>query len=528
MKKRLPIGIDTFEKLITGNHVYIDKTKIALELINSSPYYFLSRPRRFGKSLFIDTLHCLFEGRKELFKDLYIHDNYDWKQTYPVIKISFAEGTIHSRKELDKKIIRILKDNQKKLEVDCDDNSDVAGCFGDLIALTQKKTGRNVVVLVDEYDKPILDNITDIETANEIRDGLRNLYSVIKGKDRYLHFAFLTGVSKFSKVSLFSGLNNLKDITLDRRYSTICGYTQSDVETSFTEYLEGVDLEKLKEWYNGYSWLGESVYNPFDILLFLDSPGKEYKNYWFETATPNFLITLLKDNNYYLPNLENLEMTELDLGSFEVENLKLETLLFQTGYLTIKKEELLLDKYIYQVDFPNKEVKTSLNEYLFKFFTSIEHHQSIPYYRALISDNFPAQKNHLYTLFESIPYNNFTNNKMYEKEGYYASVIYAYFASLGMELIAEDVTNKGRIDLTMKFPGNEKIYIFEFKVLINNDTGKKPLEQIKKMGYAKKYTGLRNSAGKPPEIYIIGIEFSREKRNICAFEWEKLCFSKLH
>jgi len=526
--KKLPIGIDTFEKLIKGNNVYIDKTKIAYNLINANQYYFLSRPRRFGKSLFVDTLQEIFEGNKDLFEGLYIYSKCNWEQTYPVIKISFADGTVHTREELNVKIFDILDQNQKRLGVVCSNTKNTDICFRELIHKSHDKYNQKVVILIDEYDKPILDNITDVKAANEIRDGLRNFYSVIKGNDRYLRFAFLTGVSKFSKVSLFSGLNNLQDITLDRRYSTICGYTQDDVESSFTDYLDGVDLEKLKEWYNGYSWLGESVYNPFDILLFMDSPKKEYKNYWFETATPNFLITLLQDRNYYLPKLENLEMTELDLGSFEIESLRPETLLFQTGYLTIKKEELLLDKYIYQMDFPNKEVKTSLNEYLFKFFTAIEQPESIPFYRALIADNFPAQRDHLHALFASIPYNNFVNNKMYEKEGNYTSVIYAYFASLGVSLVAEDVTNKGRIDLTLKFPPvpgkNKKIYIIEFKVVDDLDknkiAGKKPLDQIKERGYAEKYRGTGLTA---PVIYLIGMEFSKKERNITCFEWEKMC-----
>ncbi|MEA1911132.1 MAG: ATP-binding protein, partial [Spirochaetota bacterium] len=522
--KRLPIGIDTFENLRTGNHVYIDKTKIAYELIETGKYYFLSRPRRFGKSLFVDTLHCIFEGKKELFEGLFIYDNYDWEQKNPVIKISFGAGTLHSRKELDRRIIDILKENQKRLDLECEDTSYVAGCFNEVIRLAYEKTGQPVVVLVDEYDKPILDNITDIDAANEIRDGLRNFYSVIKDNDRYLRFAFLTGVSKFSQVSLFSGLNNLKDITLDERYGTICGYTQRDVETSFVEHLDGVDLEKLKEWYNGYSWLGESVYNPFDILLFFDK-GKAYKNYWFETATPNFLINLLKERNYFLPSLETLEMSENDLGSFEVESLKVETLLFQTGYLTIREEKQIFEDYVYSLTYPNKEVRKSLNEYLFRFFTKVESKLNMPFYRTVIADDFDAQRVFLTSLFASIPYNNFVNNRMYEKEGYYASVMYAYFASLGLTLIAEDVTNKGRIDLTLKIPAteesSEKIYIFEFKVIEDMNNSKKPLDQIKERGYADKYSGLKSSSGINVSIFLIGIEFSKKERNICGFEWEK-------
>jgi len=434
-------------------------------LIEKGEYYFLSRPRRFGKSLFIDTLHKIFEAKKELFEGLYIYDKYDWSISYPVIKISFAEGNFHTRKDLDKRIIHILKDNQKLLGVECEDPEDIVRCFQTLIASTYEKYNQKVVVLVDEYDKPILDNITNVEIANELRDSLRNFYSVIKGSDQYLKFAFLTGVSKFSKVSLFSGLNNLEDITLDSRFSTICGYTQKNVENSFKQYLENVDLNKLKKWYNGYSWLGESVYNPFDILLFF-SKGNEYQNYWFETATPDFLVNLLKNNNFFLPGLENLEVTYNDLGSFEVESFKLETLLFQTGYLTITGSERIFDRLIYYLGYPNKEVRSSLNDYLFKYFSNKSDQQNIPFYRALQRDDFKVQKEFLFSLFASIPYNNFTNNKMYEYEGYYSSVIYAYFASLGLDITAEDITNKGRIDLTLNFPKKERnIVSFEWELV---------------------------------------------------------------
>ncbi len=510
--QKLPIGIQTFRDIIEENYIYIDKTKMALDLIEKGKYYFLSRPRRFGKSLFIDTLYNIFEAEKDLFKGLYIYGRYDWSKRYPVIKISFAEGVLHSRDDLDKQIIHILKDNQKLLGVECENSEDIVRCFQTLIASTHEKYKQKVVILVDEYDKPILDNINDIKIANELRDSLRNFYSVIKGSDQYLKFAFLTGVSKFSKVSLFSGLNNLEDITLKSSYSSICGYTQIDVEESFKEYLKEVNMEELQNWYNGYSWLGEKVYNPFDILLFL-SNNCEYRNYWFETATPDFLIKLLKEKRYFLPNLENLEVTDSDLGSFEVENLKVETLLFQTGYLTFKGKERVYDDTFYTLSYPNKEVKKSLNEYLFKYFTEINNQSNISFYRALQGDNFKVQEDFLFSLFASIPYNNFTAGKMYEYEGYYSSVMYAYFASLGLEVIAEDTTNKGRIDLTLKFPGNEKVYIFEFKVLESVKDTKKPLDQIKERGYADKYSNVN-------ERYLIGIEFSKKERNIISFEWE--------
>ncbi|PUU86523.1 MAG: ATPase AAA, partial [Halanaerobium sp.] len=330
--KKLPIGISTLRDIIDDGYVYIDKTQHAYKLITEGKYYFLSRPRRFGKSLFLDTLKEIFQGNKELFKGLYIYDKYDFDR-HPVIRISFNDGGFKSKKDFNQYLYQVLDKNQRDLGVECPKDFTMSGCFKRLIEEACNKYGKQVVILIDEYDKPILDNIEDTEIARQMREELKNFYSVIKGADEYLRFAFLTGVSKFSKVSLFSGLNNLNDITVDRNYATICGYTQADIETSFDEHLQGQDFSKIREWYNGYSWLGESVYNPFDILLFIQK-GFVYDNYWFSTATPTFLLKLIEKNQYFLPNLENIVADRSLLDSFDVDNIKLETLMWQTGYLT--------------------------------------------------------------------------------------------------------------------------------------------------------------------------------------------------
>jgi hypothetical protein len=245
--KKLPIGISTFKDIRSDNYIYIDKTKEALKLIESGKYYFLSRPRRFGKSLFLDTLKNIFEGKKELFENLYIYDKYDFK-SYPVIKISFS-GDIFSKEDLKLTLFDLLKDNQKKFQIECEHTIKASLCFKELIQKTYEKYNKKVVILIDEYDKPILDNIEKPDTSYELREELKAFYTQIKENDAYIQFAFLTGVSKFAKVSIFSGLNNLEDITLDEKYATICGYTHNDIKTSFKELLEGVALEKLKEWY---------------------------------------------------------------------------------------------------------------------------------------------------------------------------------------------------------------------------------------------------------------------------------------
>ena len=507
--KKLPIGISTLRDIIDDGYVYIDKTQHAYKLITEGKYYFLSRPRRFGKSLFLDTLKEIFQGNKELFKGLYIYDKYDFDR-HPVIRISFNDGKYTSKETLNDSMFKILRFNEEQLGISSSAAKYPSFCFEDLIIKAYEKYGKQVVILIDEYDKPILDNIEDTEIARQMREELKNFYSVIKGADEYLRFAFLTGVSKFSKVSLFSGLNNLNDITVDRNYATICGYTQADIETSFDEHLQGQDFAKIREWYNGYSWLGESVYNPFDILLFI-SNNYHYDNYWFSTATPTFLLKLIEKNQYFLPNLENIVADSTLLDSFDVDNIKLETLMWQTGYLTIREYFEGAKGMRYKLSLPNREVQISLFSHIANYIT--KNHQSEleqeNVYNALVSFDFEKLEVNIKALFASIPYNLFTNNRMYKYEGYYVSVFYAYLKALGIKITAEDVTNKGRIDLTLKLPN--ATYVTEFKV-----DGSDALSQLKSMKYHEKYL----NENKP--VYLIGINFDTSERNISKIEWEQI------
>uniref|UniRef100_Q3AT67 AAA-ATPase-like domain-containing protein n=1 Tax=Chlorobium chlorochromatii (strain CaD3) TaxID=340177 RepID=Q3AT67_CHLCH len=504
--KPLPVGIQTFSEIINQDYLYIDKTGLASNLINKYKYVFLSRPRRFGKSLFLDTLKNIFEGKQELFKNLLIYNQWNWDVTYPVIKISFSGG-IRDKESLRKNLFYILKDNQKRLNIICEEKEDPNQCFAELIQQAFEKYQKKVVILIDEYDKPILDNIEKIPEALIIRDGMRDFYTKIKESDEYLRFVFLTGVSKFSKVSLFSGLNNLEDISLNPDFGNVCGYTQDDVDTIFAPYLEGVDMAQVKRWYNGYNFLGDKVYNPFDILLFIKNQ-RMFKNYWFETGTPRFLIELIKKNNYFIPKLGKIQVNEFLVNSFNLENLNLETILFQTGYLTIK-QLLLSDVGVsYELGFPNKEVQMSFNDYLLHDITTVSEKEPIRHELLAIikAGDIANLEPIIKRLFASIAYNNFTNNYIESYEGFYASVLYAYFASLGFDIIAEDITNKGRIDLTLKT--FDKTYIFEFKVI-----AEEPLEQIKRMKYYEKYDGER---------YIIGIVFDPKERNVSRFAWERV------
>ncbi|MEA3331168.1 MAG: AAA family ATPase [Campylobacterota bacterium] len=506
--KKLPIGIQTFSKIREDDYIYVDKTDIALRVIEDYQYVFLSRPRRFGKSLFLDTLRNIFEAKKEYFRGLAIEDKWDWSVNYPVINISFAGGKIESRADLDDKWAEVLEINAQRLKLSCDEVFD-RKYFAKLIREAYDKYGQKVVILIDEYDKPILDNITNPKVAKEIRDGLVNFYSVIKGSDEFLRFAFLTGVSKFTKTSIFSGLNNITDISLHKKYGDICGYSQNDVETTFKPYLKDVDMAKLKCWYNGYNFLGSDMYNPFDILQFIDREHL-YKNYWFETGTPTFLMELIKQNNYFLPNLANLKVDEKLLNSFDIENLDLEVVLYQAGYLTIDsvKEDEDGD-IIYTLKIPNKEVKASLNKYIISSIYKDNTLRAKPLSRALREKNLENFKDALISIFASIPYNNYTKNDMQTHEGFYASVVYVYLQSLGLDIVGEDVTNRGRIDLTIMM--DSAIYIIEFKVNNNQNA----LKQIKEKKYYEKYLNYNK------DIYLVGIDFNTNDRNISEFEWEK-------
>ncbi len=513
--KKLPIGIQTFSEIREENYVYVDKTGIALDLIENGKYYFLSRPRRFGKSLFVDTLKNIFEGQKELFKGLAIEDKWDWNQKNSVISLTFAADVLQSKEDLAESIHDQLSRNCRQLDITTE-NQRPALRFQELIEKVHEATGQKVVVLVDEYDKPILDNITNPEIAVQMREGLKGLYSVIKARDADIQFVFITGVSKFSKVSIFSGLNNLQDITLSPKYGTLCGYTQNDLEREFKDHLIDCNLEKIKQWYNGYNWLGKPVYNPFDILLFL-SNEKDYSNYWFETGTPTFLIDLIEANRYYLPSIEKIKASYELIGSFDIDHIKIETLLFQAGYLTIKSKRRVGDKCQYLLKYPNKEVKNSLTDYLL---TRLCHNSSTKediqgdLYEALTEKDLNALKVIFHSFFASIPHDWYRKNNLAGYEGYYASIFYCYFASLGLDVTPEDTTNHGRIDMTLKM--DDAIFIFEFKVVELVKEKNSALEQIKAKRYHEKY----ETSG---EVYLVGVEFSKEDRNIVRFIWEKSC-----
>ncbi|MDR2091777.1 MAG: ATP-binding protein [Azoarcus sp.] len=513
-RKKLPIGIQTFREIREDNCYYVDKTAFALRMIQEGKAYFLSRPRRFGKSLFLDTLAELFAGNEPLFLGLYCHDKWDWSVKYPVIRISFGAGISRGNaEELAGRIRELLRENARRLGLTLEDAS-IPGQFSQLILDAETRFGQRVVVLVDEYDKPILDNLTRPDLAREMRDGLRDFYSVIKDQDAHIRFAMLTGVSKFSKVNIFSGLNNLNDITLDAGYSDICGYTDADVDTVFAPELEGLDRGEIRHWYNGYNWRGEAVYNPFDLLLLFQK--REFRPFWFETGTPTFLVDMLTERKVFLPKLGHLEASDRLLSAFEVGDISTEALMFQAGYLTIAGEKKRGDNLSFALTYPNHEVRSALTSHVMEAWIGNPHkaeESRFALYDALEINDFARIREIFFSLYASIPHDWYRKNDIDHFEGYYASVFYASFAALGLDIVPEDVSNRGRLDMTVKFNG--QIYLFEFKVVEDEAEGR-ALAQIREKQYADKYRSLNQP------IHLIGIEFSKKARNVVGFEAGKV------
>ncbi|MCP5158854.1 MAG: AAA family ATPase [Gammaproteobacteria bacterium] len=510
MTPKLPIGIQNLREMRTQGYAYVDKTPHIARLVDEGKYYFLSRPRRFGKSLLVDTLACAFAGERALFAGLYLDTHWDWERRYPVVRFDFGEGVLDSRERLEGKIRFQLDANAIEHEVNLD-QTDSSSRFHQLIDAVARRVGERVVLLIDEYDKPILDNLEDPGRATVMREGLKNLYSVIKGLDAHLKFVLLTGVSKFSKVSLFSGLNNLKDITLDQRYATLCGYTQAELETTFAAYLDGVDLDMLQAWYNGYNFLGESVYNPFDVLLYLDQ--REFRPFWFETGTPNFLIERLRQRRVSLPDLTDRWLDAELLGSFDVDLIEPETLLFQAGYLTIHDRTFEFDSYRYRLGYPNKEVRISLPRAVLHRYVPDPMAQEQTRDRlgqALKQDDPDALYRALHAFFASIPHDWYRKNRLAEYEAYYASLVYCYFAALGVDVRPEEPSAHGQADLCIRY--QHLIWLLEFK--LDESGPDQALAQIKAKGYHHRFAGQ--------SVTLIGIDFDRAQRNISGFAWERI------
>ena len=506
--------MQTFREVREQDCYYVDKTGYAQRLLDEGKHYFLSRPRRFGKSLFLDTLKELLEGNEPLFEGLAIRDRWDWSVRHPVLRLDFSSGSYQRPDDLRLELAAQLEALEEEAGVAGRPDAPAAARFRRLIQALHRRAGQPVAVLVDEYDKPILDalDVPDIARAN--RDVLRGLYATVKFSDADIRFTFITGVSKFSKVSLFSGLNNLKDITLGPRYSAVCGYTDADLDDVFAAELPGLDREQIREWYNGYSWLGaERVYNPYDILLLFDE--RRFASHWFETGTPSFLVRTLLGRRVRTTALEDMVGSSDLLSTFDVDDMATEALLFQTGYLTITGEENLGGKILYRLGYPNREVRQSLNERLLRALSpdpSRQGERDIRLYELLRANDFAGMRAFFESFFAGIPYEWHTKNDIASYEGYYASVFYSHFAALGLDVTVEDSGGSGRLDMAVRF--NRNVYLFEFKVLERAGDGA-AMAQLKQRRYAEQYRALEQP------IHLIAVEFSSETRNLAAFDVER-------
>jgi hypothetical protein len=507
--QKYPLGIQTFSKIREQNYLYIDKTALVHDLIGQGEVYFLARPRRFGKSLLVSTFEALFLGQKVLFEGLAIADtDYDFAE-YPVISMEFSKVHVTDSEDVKQYIINNTNKYAKHYDIELEISA-YEQRFDELVSKLQIKTGRKVVLLIDEYDKPIIDNLLN-DSLSQIKSVIAGFYSVVKSLDKYLRFTFITGVTKFAKVSVFSGMNSLRDISMNRQYATLCGITQHELDSNFMvaideqASLEDMDrgqmLAKIKHWYNGYRFhhSADGVYNPFSLLsLFLN---QEFENYWYTTGTPTFLMNLLKNNNYDLKNLSHFEMGASGFTVTEPENMDVQSVFVQSGYLTIKAYNAPL----YTLDFPNYEVKKSFYESVVGNYSHLNSGPGETYIHKLVQQINAGQLDDFFTtlsvFFANIPFDLNVNH-----EKYYQSLFYAIFTLLGLRIDAEVHTNEGKIDCVLQT--DNTVYIIEFKL---NDTKEAALQQIHDKKYAQKYQGGFK------EIILLGVEFDQKTRNIGEF-----------
>ena len=533
--RKIPIGIQSFEDLRRKNFLYVDKTLYAFKLANLGKVYFLSRPRRFGKSLFLSTLKAYFLGQKELFKGLYIEKaeekraeiekNEAWGE-YPVFYLDFNVGRYDLDGALAESLDYFLRKEEKLYGLKNEGDS-FGKRFQSLIETAYNKTGKQAVILVDEYDKPLLQTMGVNEVLNEeYRNTLKAFYSVIKTCDQYIRFAFLTGVTKFSKVSISSDLNNLQDISMLNDYAEICGLTQAEIEKTFKPEIERLAkntknsydkmLEELKKRYDGYKFsvLGESVYNPFSILNTFNSG--ELKNYWFATGTPTFLVNYLKAAHYNIPDLDGkVELDESMLNEYRADAKDPIPILFQSGYLTIK--EYIEEVNMYRLGFPNDEVRYSFLENLVPAYSSLRPDETgvsiwkfVEDIRAGNVDDFMER---MQAIIAGVPYDNLPKDKLKLREQNYQTAVYLIFKLMGQFVQTEIHCLKGRADCIVHT--KDSIYIFEFK-LMSAGTAEDAIVQIKENGYAAQF---KTSSKK---IILIGSSFNEEERTIGEWKTEEL------
>ena len=515
-----PIGMQSFCQIRKNGYLYVDKTALVHRLVGGGRYYFLSRPRRFGKSLLVSTLDAYFTGRKELFTGLAIERLERSWTVHPVLHIDLNGGDYTKPGELERMFNRMFTEWEKLYGSDKAETT-LPLRFGGIIRRAAEQTGQGTVVLVDEYDKPLLQNIGHAARRDELRNEMKAVFSQLKTQDRYIRFAFLTGVTKFSKVSVFSDLNNLADITLNPFYETLCGISQDEVDCYFAESLHelaeanGYSFEqaknKLAQKYDGYhfSRLLTDIYNPFSILNAF--AAMSYGNYWFETGTPTFLIELLRKNDIAIDSLGQMEMSDRDLGNVDALQKNPIPVLFQSGYLTIK--DYGRDEELYTLGFPNEEVTDGFFKMLLPYYANVDEVGM----SSIVSNLRKAIQNAdidtfmliLQSFFAGYDYSLIPRHDL---ERHYQNVIYAVCKLIGLRVTAEYHTSNGRIDMLIETV--DAVFIFEFK--LNVSTGR-ALRQIAQKDYAAQF------ATDSRKVYKIGVNFDSTIRGIKDWEVQTHC-----
>ena len=507
--KRLPVGIQTFSNIIEDDMLYIDKTEYIWNMIHLSKYIFLSRPRRFGKSLLLSTIQAYFEGRKDLFKGLFIETvEKDWTQ-YPVLKFSMASGKHMEKDQLERYLLYSLQENERRFGLNAD-SKDPNVRLKDLIARVYEQTGKKVVILIDEYDAPLLDVVHEDTQLPVLRNVMRNFYSPLKDSDPYLQFVFLTGITKFSQLSIFSELNNLKNISMRPDYAGVCGITEEEMLTAMSDYLddfaeaqqttrEGA-IAELKQQYDGYhfTWPSPEIFNPFSLLnAFQD---RDYSNYWFSSGTPTYLIEMLRKFHVVPSKIGGAQVlaSAFDAPTENMRNIT--PLLYQSGYVTIKGFNRATR--LYTLDIPNNEIRVGLMDSLLPNYVEMRKEAGnttiAKMYLALLNEDLDEMFRLLQAYLLTVPYCDNANS-----EGHYQQMLYIIFSLFGRYVEVEVHTPTGRVDIVMKT--DKALYLFELKL---NKSAEAAMKQIDLKDYSSKFV----LSGLP--IVKVGINFDPERRTI--------------
>ncbi len=515
----LPIGYQAFTNLRNEGCYYVDKTPLIREMIQQGRFYFLSRPRRFGKSLLVSTLKELFEGNEPLFRGLDIHPHWDWSVQYPVVRLTL-DGKVSTPESVEKNVVNQLGGIESKFGLtSLPPLTEAADRLRNLLDHLHQATGQQVVVLVDEYDKPVLDVLEDDEKARANRDCLREIYSIIKSSEDHIRFVFVTGITMFSKTSFSSGLNNLDDISLYPPLASICGYTDHDLDTVFAPELEGLDRDKIRTWYNGYNWLGtEKLYNPHDILHLFKK--REFRAHWFKSGVPGYLYRVLEKKQVSPMQLDNRVVDADFVTNFELGKFSHEALLLQSGYLTIAKKEQKGARILYYLDYPNFEVQSSFNAGLAEHLT--ERGKEVvatgeDLIQALGENQFSVFMERIRDLLSEFPHTWYDTANLGDYESWYASLLYMCFRTTEADLKVEDVTKHGRSDMVLLH--ENQVFILELKMVENESGTEKGLDsaiaQVREKGYAVKYRSRKEP------IHLIGMVFGKKERDLLDIRVEK-------